>query len=255
MIAEILLGLCLIGQNPPYPVTYNDYSVNNKPIEVKIIDPPQNGKIIFSLNGEFDYTPNTDFVGTDSFTYCAIDQYWEYEDKYENVAKVDIVVENTLPIEIDGYLYNKASSPNSQIPDTNIDLDLKVNSGIRTYVNFIDKNGYNAFSTITDENGEINNIQKIKGQYTIRVVKEGFLIHKVYMDIQTSSSIQIELTPNNNTTYVPLANNDRYFTLKNDPLIVRGNGPKLPELPRGLWSTRGISDSVLIEVINNVENE
>ena len=35
-----------------------------------------NGALLLNSDGSFDYTPNTDFVGNDSFTYRAAMESW-----------------------------------------------------------------------------------------------------------------------------------------------------------------------------------
>ena len=51
----------------------------------------QNGKLIFNSDGSFQYTPNLDFLGIDSFSYSAYDGEF-----YSNVVNVTIEV-NTTP--------------------------------------------------------------------------------------------------------------------------------------------------------------
>ena len=60
---------------------------------VKVSD-PENGSVTLKADGSFTYTPNADFVGTDSFTYKASDGNAE-----SNVATVAIEIYENEPIE------------------------------------------------------------------------------------------------------------------------------------------------------------
>jgi len=51
-------------------VLANDSDVNGDPMEATLVSSPTHGTLLsFSSNGAFVYQPNTDFIGTDSFTY------------------------------------------------------------------------------------------------------------------------------------------------------------------------------------------
>jgi minor extracellular serine protease Vpr len=41
--------------------------------KAKVVTAPTHGKVVLAENGEFTYTPNADYVGTDSFSYSAVD--------------------------------------------------------------------------------------------------------------------------------------------------------------------------------------
>ncbi len=58
---------------------------------------PANGSVTVSLTGSFTYTPNKNFVGTDTFTYRADDGYWPRDTSVKlsppsNIATVTITV-------------------------------------------------------------------------------------------------------------------------------------------------------------------
>ena len=51
----------------------NDTDVDQDVLQAVLVDNTTNGLLILNGDGSFDYTPNTDFVGSDSFTYRAGD--------------------------------------------------------------------------------------------------------------------------------------------------------------------------------------
>ena len=51
----------------------NDTDVDQDVLQAVLVDNTTNGLLILNGDGSFDYTPNTDFVGSDPFTYRAGD--------------------------------------------------------------------------------------------------------------------------------------------------------------------------------------
>ena len=51
----------------------NDSDGDGDNIDASLVDSPSNGTIIFNVDGEFNYTPNTDYVGLDSISYKICD--------------------------------------------------------------------------------------------------------------------------------------------------------------------------------------
>ncbi len=49
----------------------NDTDPNNLPLQTVIVSGPTNGSLTLNANGSFQYTPNTNYFGPDSFTYKA----------------------------------------------------------------------------------------------------------------------------------------------------------------------------------------
>ncbi|HEY2411242.1 MAG TPA: tandem-95 repeat protein [Pirellulaceae bacterium] len=54
-------------------VLANDSDINSDPLTAAVITPPTNGTLNFNSNGTFTYTPDADFVGTDTFRYQTSD--------------------------------------------------------------------------------------------------------------------------------------------------------------------------------------
>ncbi|MEA5513952.1 Ig-like domain-containing protein [Nodularia sp. UHCC 0506] len=54
-------------------VLSNDTDAQSDPLTAAVVAAPSNGTLSFNADGSFAYTPNTGFIGTDSFTYLAND--------------------------------------------------------------------------------------------------------------------------------------------------------------------------------------
>ncbi len=73
----------------------NDTDIDGGPLTAVLVAGPSNGFLTLNADGSFDYTPNLNFNGTDSFTYRAFDG-----SANSNVATVDITVNavNDAPV-------------------------------------------------------------------------------------------------------------------------------------------------------------
>jgi Ca2+-binding RTX toxin-like protein len=65
-------------KNNPLPVAApgvlaNDTDPDGNPLQAVLVMGPQHGQVDLHLDGSYTYTPDTDYVGTDSFTYRASD--------------------------------------------------------------------------------------------------------------------------------------------------------------------------------------
>lgn len=65
----------------------NDEDVNNDPLTAILIDGPDHGNLTLNADGSFDYTPQTNYYGPDSFTYVANDGLTD-----SNVATVHLTI-------------------------------------------------------------------------------------------------------------------------------------------------------------------
>ncbi len=104
-------------------VLANDADVEGDPLAAVLVDGPANGTVTLAEDGSFEYTPNPDFFGEDSFTYKASDGQAE-----SNLAIVNITVaaapdapvaandayevneDETLAVEASGVLANDADA-------------------------------------------------------------------------------------------------------------------------------------------------
>jgi len=85
---------------PPNGVLGNDTDAD--PLSAVLVGGTANGALVLNSNGSFDYTPNSGFVGIDSFTYRANDGV---EDS--NIATVTIDVQNDTPLAEDDWYYTE----------------------------------------------------------------------------------------------------------------------------------------------------
>ena len=75
------------------PVLTNDSDPNHDPITIeRIVTPPENGTVSFDPDGTLVYTPNGNFVGTDTFVYEISDGKGGTD-----TATVTVVVDDTTP--------------------------------------------------------------------------------------------------------------------------------------------------------------
>ncbi|MEM6802780.1 MAG: Ig-like domain-containing protein [Bacteroidota bacterium] len=77
-------------------VIENDYEPDGDPVSFTLDTPPQHGIVTFSLNGDYDYVPNTDYVGPDHFVYTMTD--------IDGSAKANVIItvhglESIFPVE------------------------------------------------------------------------------------------------------------------------------------------------------------
>lgn len=73
----------------------NDSDVDGDTLTVSVVDTPPNGALTLNGDGSFEYTPNADFSGTDTFTYIANDGTVD-----SNISTVTITVDplNDSPV-------------------------------------------------------------------------------------------------------------------------------------------------------------
>ncbi|HXF87620.1 MAG TPA: Ig-like domain-containing protein, partial [Xanthobacteraceae bacterium] len=81
-------------------VLTNDSDIDGDPLTVTLASGPANGTLVLNPDGSFDYTPNPDFNGADSFTYTADDGQGG-----SDTATVSITVTpvNDLPVAVDDF--------------------------------------------------------------------------------------------------------------------------------------------------------
>ncbi len=90
---------------PYYGVLCNDVNGPNDPVEVTLLSGPTNGVLAtpLALNGFFEYTPNNDFEGTDSFQYKMHDiQVGSTNADTNGVVTITVTHVNDAPTATDG---------------------------------------------------------------------------------------------------------------------------------------------------------
>ncbi|MEO2015500.1 MAG: Ig-like domain-containing protein [Fuerstiella sp.] len=78
-------------------VLANDSDVDGGTLAASVVTGPSDGTLVLNANGSFDYTPDADFDGNDSFTYSASDG------TISTQATVTIVVAPAEPVELPAF--------------------------------------------------------------------------------------------------------------------------------------------------------
>jgi len=73
-------------------VLANDTDADMDPLTVELVSDVQHGSLTLNADGSFEYTPTTNYVDGDSFTYRAFDGI-----DYSGVATVSLSIGNTAP--------------------------------------------------------------------------------------------------------------------------------------------------------------
>ncbi|MCA9200306.1 MAG: tandem-95 repeat protein, partial [Planctomycetales bacterium] len=94
-------------------VLANDADANSDPLTAVLRSAPSNGSVTLNSDGSFEYLPNANFAGTDSFTYVANDNLSDSE-----VATVTIEVANM----------NDSPVANNDSYSANINTELTINA-------------------------------------------------------------------------------------------------------------------------------
>jgi VCBS repeat-containing protein len=76
-------------------VLYNDSDIDSSTLTAQLMSGPSNGTVSLNSDGSFIYTPQTNYIGTDSFTYRVFDTQ-----AYSNTATVhlDVISQNDPPV-------------------------------------------------------------------------------------------------------------------------------------------------------------
>ena len=74
-------------------VLANDTDPQSMPLTASLVSGPTHGSLTLNSDGSFTYTPNTGYLGADSFTYQASDGFHN-----SNVATVSLTVTARLSI-------------------------------------------------------------------------------------------------------------------------------------------------------------
>jgi VCBS repeat-containing protein len=133
----------------------NDFDFDGSPFDltsVEVVTSPSNGTALPNADGTITYTPNTDFVGTDTFTYRFKDDEG-IDSLFSNVATVTVIttafpvagdtaVQTLRNTAIDIHILDLASDPDGTVnpasitvvsPPTNGSISIDLVGGILTY--------------------------------------------------------------------------------------------------------------------------
>ena len=82
------------------PVLTNDTDIEGDTLSVTLITQPANGTTVLNPDGTVTYTPDPDFVGTDTFTYRVCDDGTPVRCD-EGSVTVDVLAQNDSPVAAD----------------------------------------------------------------------------------------------------------------------------------------------------------
>ena len=90
----------IVNQNESYDgaAGFNDIEPDGDPTTFTLINGPVNGSVVFSTDGTYTYTPNNDFLGSDSLTYQICDFINACD---EGTIYFEVIPVNDTPIAID----------------------------------------------------------------------------------------------------------------------------------------------------------
>lgn len=101
-------------------VTFNDVEGDGDALTVTLGTDVTNGTLTLNSDGSFTYIPNTDYIGSDSFTYtlCDIDAC------DEATVIIDVQIPNDAPVAVDdNYTTNEDTQLNGNVGDNDTDAD------------------------------------------------------------------------------------------------------------------------------------
>ncbi len=86
--------VAVAGQTSSLDLADDALAANDNPLSVTIVQPPSDGTLVEdSVTGQYDYTPNASYAGSDSFTFMVNDGFQD-----SNVATVSILVLPPVPV-------------------------------------------------------------------------------------------------------------------------------------------------------------
>lgn len=95
---------------PAEGVLANDSDPEGNACQAVLVSGPSNGTLTLRDDGAFDYTPNQNFVGSDSFTYYS----WDMDEQLaSNLASVTLTVDpvNDQPVPVDDFFVTDEDTP------------------------------------------------------------------------------------------------------------------------------------------------
>lgn len=104
--------------------SFNDIETDGDPITYSIFSNTTNGTLVLNANGTYTYTPNTDYLGSDSFTYIVCDWTSLCDTA---VVTIEVVVANGSPVANDDtYTINEDEVLLANVGDNDTDPDNNV---------------------------------------------------------------------------------------------------------------------------------
>jgi len=138
-------------------VMANDTDDDGSALSASLVSGPANGTLTFNTNGSFDYTPDADFNGVDTFTYKVNDGTQD-----SNVATVTITVDPVNDAPIANYDSNDLTFDGNDFIQVNDDISLQMDNNL-TMEAWINHNGNGTGSQI---------ILNKEGEYEVGITPE-----------------------------------------------------------------------------------
>ncbi len=189
----------------------NDTDAENDPLTASVVTGPAHGTLALNSNGTFTYTPEANFVGSDSFTYGANDGQAN-----SNVATVTINVTQV----------NNAPVANPERYITAQNQTLVRDSAVGVLPNDTDLEGDTLSAVLFSGPTRGQLTLNADGSFTY-VPNPGFVGHDSFAYVATDGALQsapttVSLFVTNPNNVAPVANNNQYATAEDTPLSVAG---------------------------------
>jgi VCBS repeat-containing protein len=197
---------------PPPGILQNDTDPDGDSLSATVVQPPSHGGLAFGPTGTFEYQPDQDFVGTDTFTYRASDGQLT-----SNVATVTLTVTpvNDPPV-VTGDSYSTAEDTpltvaapgvlgNDSDPDSGDTLTATQVTGPAHGTLTLNPNGSFTYTPAANYNGPDSFIYQASDGH-------GGL---------TKATVSLTVTPVNDP---PVVTGDSYSTAEDTPLTVSAPG-------------------------------
>jgi len=204
-VEDTLLGVAAPG------VLANDSDMDGDSLTASLVADVSNGTLTFHTDGSFDYLPNADFNGIDSFTYVAIDGE---ADSNEATVTIEVSADNDAPVAVnDHYAAEEDTAlvidaPGVLSNDTDVENDFLFAiletepahgilvlqpDGSFTYTPDLNFSGTDTFTYLTQDEVEIS----------------------------APATVTITIGAIND---IPVANDDSYLTDEDTPLVIAAAG-------------------------------
>lgn len=115
-------------------VLTNDYDPENNPLSVNTtpVSPPTNGNVILNPDGTYTYTPNTGFIGEDTFRYSVCDIYGLCDTATVTIQVLPLpATGNNPPVAVNDHY---SGTVNKNVTGTIIANDLDIDGNILTVI-------------------------------------------------------------------------------------------------------------------------
>jgi len=189
-------------------VLANDFDADDDELAVVLVESVSHGTLLLGANGSFNYTPEPDFVGTDSFSYFANDG------SATSAVTVVTIIVNTLPNS------TPTAQPDDYITSRNVPLSVAAVVGVFANDSDADGDGLVAMLVGSAANGAVSLSGNGSFIYTPSPNFAGTdsFWYQATDGKATSAVAVVTITVLSNSP--PVARPDHYIATKNVPLSV-----------------------------------